>query len=75
MSKKSKDIVSVIIAAIGIAFFGGLAIGIWIFAMFNLSFQAVLGAAFGSLIPGFLAYSIASVMIEFVKENFFNKKR
>ena len=75
MSKKMKDVISIIIAIIGIAFFGGFAIGIWAYALINLSFPTVLGAVFGSLIPGIIAYSIACVLIEFVKENFFNKKR
>ncbi len=73
MSKKSKDIISVIIATIGILFFCGFIIIIWIDVFFNLSFMAIVGATFGSLIPGLLTYSIASVTIEFVKENFFSK--
>lgn len=75
MSKKSKDIISVVIAVIGIMFFGSFTIGIWVYTLFNLSFQAIVGAVFGSILLGLLTYSITSVTIEFVKGNFFNKKR
>lgn len=69
------DILSVIIAIIGAAFFGALFLGCYIWAAKHFSMYNVVGAAFASIIPGLLSYSIILATIEFLYNGFSWKKR
>lgn len=69
------DVLSVIIALIGAAFFGAAFLGCYILLAQDFSWYNLVGTVFASAIPGFLCHGILLAVIEFLSGKSSQKKR